>query len=270
MSPAFLAHATHLVRRFFGSLWPGRPSPEGEAWATQSLLPAEQELWSLMSNSDRRHAISVARQVAAALGSRADRRVLAAALLRDVGKTVSGLGTFGRTVATLAGLIDRGRAQAWTSRTGVKRRIALYLSHPDLGADQLARAGGDPLTVAWAREHHLPENAWSVPIDIGRALNMFTREGRRGLARFLQSEAETAKWVHANIPASQRVQFLGGIVFAVEGSVLRPRLSWPLADFLRHAAEVKCHGRHCLDATEVLELMRAELPLLEEARHHVA
>ena len=31
-----------------------------------------------------------------------------------------------------------------------------YLRHPELGADLLELAGSDPLTVAWAREHHLP------------------------------------------------------------------------------------------------------------------
>ena len=42
--------------------------------------------------------------------------------------------------------------------------------HPDLGADLLQLAGSDPLTVAWAREHHLPEPEWTVPTPIGRAL----------------------------------------------------------------------------------------------------
>jgi hypothetical protein len=129
-----------------------------------------------MSDSDRRHAISAARRVSAALGSHADRPVLAAALLHDVGKTASGLGTFGRLVATLAGLVARDRAQAWSSATGIKRRIALYLSHPELGAGQLAEAGSDPLTVAWAREHHRPESAWSVPVAVGRALRAADQE----------------------------------------------------------------------------------------------
>ena len=130
----------------------------------------------MMSDSDRRHAISVARRVLAALGSRADRPVLAAALLHDMGKTACGLGTLGRVVATLAGLVARDRAQAWSSATGIKRRIAIYLSHPELGADQLAQAGSDPLTVAWAREHHLSEGAWSVPIEVGRALRAADQE----------------------------------------------------------------------------------------------
>ena len=76
----------HLSRRFFGSLRPGGPSPEDDAWARQRLLPGERELWELMSKQDRRHAIGVARRVERALGNEASRPVLAAALLHDVGK----------------------------------------------------------------------------------------------------------------------------------------------------------------------------------------
>jgi hypothetical protein len=170
MAVAILMQAAHLTRRFFGSLWPSRLKREDADWAAEHLLGSEQELWALMSDSDRRHAISVARRVAAALGSRADRPVLAAALLHDVGKTASGLGTLGRVIATLAGLVARDRAQAWSSATGIKCRIALYLCHPELGAGQLARAGSDPLTVAWAREHHLPASAWSVPWEVSKVL----------------------------------------------------------------------------------------------------
>jgi hypothetical protein len=93
-----------------------------------------------------------------------------------MGKTACGLGTLGRVVATLAGLVARDRAQAWSSGRGIKRRIALYLSHPELGAGQLAEAGSDPLTVAWAGEHHLSEDAWSVPIEVGRALRAADQE----------------------------------------------------------------------------------------------
>jgi len=31
-------------------------------------------------------------------------------------------------------------------------------------------AGSAPLTVAWAAEHHLPPEDWTVPATIGRAL----------------------------------------------------------------------------------------------------
>lgn len=108
-----------------------------------------------MSNADRRHAVGVARQV----GDQ-PRAVLAAALLHDVGKVESGLGTFTRVGATVLGMGSR----QWGGRLGA------YLRHDELGAALLERVASDPLTIAWAREHHLPEARWTVPLDIGRAL----------------------------------------------------------------------------------------------------
>jgi hypothetical protein len=163
--------ATHLVRRFFGSLRPGGPGAAAEAWVVERLLPGEHELWRRMSGPDRRHAHAVARRVERTLGHEATRPVLAAALLHDVGKTDSGLRTYGRVVATLSGAVaGRDMAEVWTTRRGFTRKVGLYLLHTDIGGDQLALAGADPLTVAWAREHHLPEDAWSVPVTVGRAL----------------------------------------------------------------------------------------------------
>ena len=98
----------HLARRFFGSLRPGGPAPADEAWAEAQLLPGEQGVWRRMPTADRRHAAGVARTVARELGGDATRPVLAAALLHDSGKVVSGLGTFARVLATLVGLV-RGR-----------------------------------------------------------------------------------------------------------------------------------------------------------------
>jgi hypothetical protein len=93
--------------------------------------------------------------------------VLAAALLHDVGKVESGLGTAGRVLATLVG---RRRAHRWAGRPGPTGRIERYLRHDEIGAEALTRAGSDPVTVAWAREHHLAPSAWSVPPAIGHAL----------------------------------------------------------------------------------------------------
>ena len=97
--------------------------------------------------------------------------MLAAALLHDVGKTVAGLRTYGRVVATLAAAIaGHDSAKDWSRSRGFTRRVGLYLLHPDLGADLLTMAGSDPLTVAWAREHHHPETDWTLDITIARAL----------------------------------------------------------------------------------------------------
>ena len=129
----------------------------------QTLMPGELALWRQMSRPDRRHAVRVARQVQASLGDQAEPPVLAAALLHDVGKVASGLGTFGRVAATVAGLA-RSEARAGDGR------VARYLRHDVLGAEMLAAAGSDPLTVAWAREHHLTYDRWSVPRPVGEIL----------------------------------------------------------------------------------------------------
>ena len=135
-----------------------------EAWVAATLGGGELAVWRRLSGADRRHAVGVARRVDAALGpGRPDRRrdVLAAALLHDAGKLDSGLGTLARVPATVIGVVARSKARG---------RVAAYLDHPARGARLLAAAGSAPLTVAWAAEHHLPPERWSVPGDVGAVL----------------------------------------------------------------------------------------------------
>ena len=97
--------------------------------------------------------------------------VLAAALLHDVGKSAAGLGTFGRVVATLSGMVGgRGMAPLWADRRGFTRKVGLYLRYGEIGADMLRLAGSDPLVVAWSLEHHLPAEQWSMPRTAGELL----------------------------------------------------------------------------------------------------
>jgi len=162
-----VAAALHLARRFLGSLSPRPLDPADAAWAEAQLLPGERALWARLSLADRKHAAGVARDVALRLGGRATRPVLAAALLHDVGKVDAGLGTFGRVAATLVG---RRRGARWRGAAGVRGRFGRYLHHDAIGAALLEQAGADPVTVAWAREHHRPEGHWTVPVEVGRAL----------------------------------------------------------------------------------------------------
>lgn len=164
-------HASHLIRRFAGALRPGGPAAGDDAWARRHLLPGEVALWRRMSNADRRHAVGVARSTAGRLGSRATRPVVAAALLHDVGKVDSGLGPVRRAVVTLAGMAGGHAAtRRWRHRRGPLGRAGRYLTHDEIGAGMLSAAGSDDLTVAWAREHHLPPDRWTVPPDVGAAL----------------------------------------------------------------------------------------------------
>jgi hypothetical protein len=166
-----LATASHLVRRFFGSLRPGGPGGNAETWVEARLLPGELTLWRRMSGSDRRHAVGVAERVERALGHEATRPVLAAALLHDVGKIESRLGTYGRVVATMSAKVAGAEmATTWRKQRGFARRVGLYLQHDEIGGDLLEMAGSDPLTVAWTREHHLPESHWTIDPAIASAL----------------------------------------------------------------------------------------------------
>jgi hypothetical protein len=164
--------AAHLIGRFFTSLWPGPPPAADDDWARSNLLPGEVELWNRMCNQDRRHSVGVARDTIELLGGETEREVVAAALLHDVGKVQSGLGTFHRVVATVsAKLAGRDTAELWVRTSGITRRIGLYLTHPQIGADLLEMAGSHELTSTWAREHHLPSDQWTLPTDITAALN---------------------------------------------------------------------------------------------------
>lgn len=122
----------HLAARFIGSL-PGHPPSVGdEVFADRHLTPGERSLWVQLDNRDRRHSVTVARRFVARRPA-ATRAEIAGALLHDVGKIESRLGTFGRVAASVVG-----------ART---ERFRLYHDHEAIGARLAAEAGSDPTTV---------------------------------------------------------------------------------------------------------------------------
>ena len=170
-----MARLGHLTRRFFGSLRPGGPPRSEQEWAESQLLPGERQIWCALSGPDRRHSAAVARRVESTLGPSTTRPVLAAALMHDSGKAVSGLRTPGRVVATIlaaTSIRTDDDAMRW-ERSGSRwrRSMGAYRRHPVLGADMLCDIGSDPLTVAWTREHHLPPDRWTIDRTIATALH---------------------------------------------------------------------------------------------------
>jgi hypothetical protein len=124
----------HLAGRFFLALLPVGPRPPAARWALAHLSPAERSLFDAMSGPDRRHAIGVARDaVRLAGGEPVPDAFVAAALLHDVGKIESGLGTFGRVLATVAAVVlgrerlasfDAGAGGAGRRLRGPRERVA--------------------------------------------------------------------------------------------------------------------------------------------------
>ena len=102
------------------------------------------------------------------------------------------------------------------------------------------------------------------------AFDMFVREGRHALKTFLGQDNATARWMRQHVPPSERVNLLGYILFAVEGGLLRSRLDWETGATLRRLAEHESQGRRCPDGAEIIDLLRADLSLLNGVRADVA
>ncbi|RWA80460.1 hypothetical protein [Mesorhizobium sp.] len=103
----------------------------------------------------------------------------------------------------------------------------------------------------------------------GWAMDVYSREGQRALRRFLGRNCDAARWVRRHIPPAQRIKFLGDILFAVEGGLLRNHYRWPLADELRRLWEIESQGPYCPNATEIISLLRNDIALLNEERQNV-
>jgi len=126
----------HLTQRWWGSLSTRPPAGDDLEWALGQLLPGERELWLRMEFADQRHSIEVARRFVR-VADHPTRDQIAGALLHDVGKIESGLGTTMRVVATLVG-----------PRT---ERFRRYHHHETLGLALAESAGSSPDTLELLR-----------------------------------------------------------------------------------------------------------------------
>jgi len=155
----------HLAQRTLWSLRKPAPDANDQAWLLSLLTPVEAVLYRSMDQVDQSHALVCARAVQS-LGD----EVAVASALHDVGKNQAGLGTPGRVLASLAGLLIADLARRWDSASGLRGQIGRYLDHPELGAAALRRAGASDLAVAWAREHHWPPGQHTIDPDLVAAL----------------------------------------------------------------------------------------------------
>ncbi len=100
-------------------------------------------------------------------------------------------------------------------------------------------------------------------------LDGFSHEGKAALARFLRRDLPTSRWLRRHVPAERRLAVLAGGLFVVEGSLCRGRIVWPCAATLRWLASSGHHGMKLSDPVEWLDLVRADLPMLNEERADV-
>jgi putative nucleotidyltransferase with HDIG domain len=127
----------HLARRFLEVLL-AKPLTDAQRAEVRALLRSDGEaaLFFTQPAADQQHGLAAARYAPPTL-----RR---AALLHDVGKQASGMGVWGRSLASVAAKFH----------IPVRGRLARYLEHGPIGADMLEREGGEPIVVEYARHHH--------------------------------------------------------------------------------------------------------------------
>jgi putative nucleotidyltransferase with HDIG domain len=172
-----ISRSTHLVTRFFGSVRARPLDAATVAWVAAVLEPGELQTFDELPRADRAEGVAVARRVEASLGGTSqdrDGRWLAAALLHDAGKQLSGYGTIGRAAATVVTIAaGERRVRGWaTGSSSVRARMGRYATHDVLGAELLRERGARPEVVAWAEAHHRPDR-WpdtGIPLEVCRAL----------------------------------------------------------------------------------------------------
>jgi hypothetical protein len=183
------------------------------------------------------------------------------------------------TVATGEASVHERALALWYA-LGTSRHQSSLVSRrgePQLAFDQLCEAGWPHTMVEVAREGFRRNRAMLCPLvallsceqrqptqlesdelppeemigDIPTwAIDLYSREGRAALARFLQTDARAACWVRGTIRPARRVSFLGHIVFRVEGGLVVNRMRWPLADELRRQVDFECSGPSCPDTSD--------------------
>ncbi|CCV03307.1 conserved hypothetical protein [Mesorhizobium metallidurans STM 2683] len=100
-------------------------------------------------------------------------------------------------------------------------------------------------------------------------LDAFSWEGKAALSLFLKRDTETGRWLRKYVSAQRRLPVLAGGLFRVEGGLVRQRVEWPCAMTLRWLADSGYHGIKLTDPAAFLDMVRGDLPKLNEVRHDV-
>lgn len=101
------------------------------------------------------------------------------------------------------------------------------------------------------------------------ALDQYSHSGKEALRRFLSRDAPITRFVNTNVPPTQRLKFLGGLLFRAEGGLIKRRLDWSIGRAIRYAMDIEANGCGVSDATEALNLIRQDMELIDRERGNV-
>jgi predicted HD phosphohydrolase len=154
---------TYRVEQFLRSVFP-RISASERGLVYQILSPDLAGLFSKMSRADQLHSLRVFNLLRQT--GQDDPDLLAAALLHDVGKSLSPLNPIQRAVVVLANLaapklVNRlGREK---NERGAWKPLITAVQHPRWGADLVERHGGSTRLINLIRLHQEPLSPTSPP-----------------------------------------------------------------------------------------------------------
>ena len=142
----------YRVAQFFRALT-ARVSEEEVEQATRFLAPEARVLFRRQAIQDQRHALAVYRELQQA--GHTDPRLLAAALLHDVGKAAGWLPSAYRAAVVLLGRFAPGLLARLSEGESnpLNSPFLVHAHHPERGARWAQEAGCSPLTVALIRRH---------------------------------------------------------------------------------------------------------------------
>ena len=164
---------SHLVKRFFGSLRPGGP-PDGRRGLGRraTCCPASSRCGAGCRAPTGATPSASPSGSSGRSATRPPARSSRPRCCTTSARSSPACGTYGRVVATLSAKVaGAGHGRHVAASSGASPAgSASTSSTTRLGGDLLELAGSDPLTVAWAREHHRPESEWTVDADVGGAL----------------------------------------------------------------------------------------------------
>jgi hypothetical protein len=139
-----LSRVLYRIRQFYLALW-AAADPRDLEQARAVLTPAQVALFTGMQSGEQAHAVSVYRQLVAQGETSSD--LLAAALLHDVGKSLSPLRLWERVLIVLARAFFPTQSRHWGSlpAEGLRgsRPLSLSVSGVDKGGDAAGLRSGN-------------------------------------------------------------------------------------------------------------------------------
>ncbi len=175
-----ISHVTHLVSRFFGSIFAKPLTAKEQQVLNSELTSPLLELFDRLSVADQRHLYNVSRGISAEvqsmdLDSSEAYGLVVAGLFHDCGKVVSDFGTIMRVIATLYwGLLPKKLASMLSKSVGgLGVRMQQYRDHPRIGSELLIEADAPQIAATWAKEHHKPADAWTIETKYGELLKRY-------------------------------------------------------------------------------------------------